>query len=183
MFKPINNGVSLLELLIILSVIAIIDGYSFASYANFIERQRLKSAGEVVFSHLRLAQSESIKRSKTIYVDFKTYENGWCYGISVDKNCDCRELNNCQIDNVNKVTSNKNFRGITLQKAKFAGNKEYTAFNPVKGFAQADGVKNGTIWLQSSDGSQLAVIVNRLGRIRFCSPTLSGYSRQCPATP
>jgi len=178
-----NKGVTLIELLIALSIVVIIAGYSITSFSSYMERQKLKAAGETIFADLRLAQSESIKRNQTVYVDFETYEGGWCYGVNVGSECSCNTKNSCQLDNVEKVKSNERFNGITLESAKFAGNKDYTAFDPVKGFAQADGVKNGTIWLQSDDGTQLAVIVNRLGRVRFCSLTLSGYSNQCPAFP
>jgi len=178
-----NKGVTLIELLIALSIVVIIAGYSITSFSSYMERQKLKAAGETIFADLRLAQSESIKRNRTVYLDFETYEGGWCYGVNVGSECSCSTESNCQIDNVDKVKSSERFEGITLQRARFAGNNDYTAFNPVKGFAQADGVRNGTIWLQSNDGTQLAVIVNRLGRVRFCSPTLPGYSNQCPTAP
>jgi len=183
MKKSSNKGLTLLELLIALSLIVIIIGYSFTSFSSYIEIQKLKAAGETIFTDLRLAQSESIKRNQTVFVDFKTYEGGWCYGVSVSSPCNCSKANTCEVDNVDNVKGNERFEGITLQRAKFAGNKNYTAFNPVKGFAEANGVKNGTIWLKSKNGTQLAVIVNRLGRVRFCSPTLPEYSNQCPTPP
>jgi len=178
-----NKGVTLLELLVALSIVAIIAGFGIHSITSYMEKQKLRAAGETIFADLRLAQSESIKRNQTVFVDFETYEGGWCYGVNIGSECSCRRENSCQINNVDKVKSSERFSGITLQRARFAGNNDYTAFNPVKGFAQADGVRNGTIWLQSNDGTQLAVIVNRLGRVRFCSPTLPGYSNQCPASP
>lgn len=70
-----------------------------------------------------------------------------------------------------------------MQKARFAGGTDYTAFDPVKGFAQKNGVKNGTVWLKSSNDDQLAVVLNRVGRVRLCSPTLSKYTKQCPKAP
>lgn len=185
MQKVINNGMSLLEILIILSIVAIIAGYSFISFSGILERQKLKSAGEIIFADLRLAQSEAIKRSKSVFVSFNKQDNSdaWCYGINVGSKCDCTKQDECKIDDVRKVTSSLKFKDINLQKAKFAGNKEYTAFEPTSGFAQASGVKNGSIWLQSKSGYQLAIIVNRIGRVRFCSPTLSEYSNICPTPP
>ena len=183
MQKAINKGFSLLEIMLILGIVSIIAGYSFISFSEIIEKQKLKSAGEIIFSDLRLAQSEAIKRNDTVYVSFTKDENNWCYGINIGSNCDCTNLNECKIDDIRKVSSNEKFKGISLQKAKFAGDKEYTAFDPKNGFAQADGIKNGTIWLQSKNGTQLAIVVNRLGRVRFCSPTLLEYSNICPTPP
>ena len=176
---------SMLEILLTLSIISIIAGYGFISFSGILDKQKLKSAGEVIFADLRLAQSEAIKRNKTVYVSFAKEDNSknWCYGINLGSKCDCTKVDECKIDDIRKVTSNEKFKGIELQKAKFAGNKEYTAFDPTNGFAQAGGIKNGSIWLKSKNDIQLAIIVNRLGRVRFCSPTLTEYSSVCPTPP
>ncbi|HFE36945.1 MAG TPA: prepilin-type N-terminal cleavage/methylation domain-containing protein [Gammaproteobacteria bacterium] len=183
MHKSSNHGLTLLELIITLSILAIITSYGATSFRHILERQQLKAAGETVFADLRFAQSEAIKRNKKVYVTFKKQAENWCYGINIDSPCDCNVENQCQIDNINKIISSHQFKNIALQKARFAGNKDYTAFDPIKGFALANGVKNGTIWLQSKNSTQLAIIVNRMGRVRFCSPTLIEYPHQCPALP
>lgn len=183
MRKSLNKGLSLLELMVVLAIVSIIAGYGFISFGGILEKQKLKSAGEIIFADLRLAQSEAIKRNKAVFVSFKRQNTNWCYGISVGKECDCGDPTECMVDTVRKVTTSDKFSGINLQKAKFAGNTTYTAFDPVNGFAKASGVKNGSIWLKSKDGTQLAIIVNRLGRVRFCSPTLSEYSNICPTPP
>jgi len=183
MRKFTNSGMTLLEVIITMSILAILVGASAPYISDIMERQKLKAAGETIFADLRLAQSEAIKRNQTIFVDFKTSASDWCYGTNVGNSCDCGTPGQCQIDNIDKVVRGERFKGISLQKAKFAGNKSYTAFDPLKGFALADGVKNGSIWLKSSNGTQLAIIVNRLGRIRFCSPTMNEYSQQCTAPP
>jgi len=164
--------------MIALSILAILSTVAVGSYKSLLDRQRLKAAGETIFADLRLAQSEAIKQNKKIFVSFKNQSSGWCYGISNTRPCDCRSADQCKINNVSSITRSNQFRGVSLQKARFAGGTDYTAFDPVKGFAVADGVKNGSIWLKSKDDS-LAVIINRLGRIRFCSKTLADYPNRC----
>lgn len=183
MQKSSNKGLTLLELLITLSILAIVSYYSSASFSTFLDKQRLKSAGETIFSDLRFAQSEAIKQNKKVFVTFKQKTNQWCYGSNVGSACDCFEDNQCKINGVTKIVNSDKFKNIQLQQAKFAGNKDYTAFDPIKGFALADGVKNGTVWLKSNQGTQLAIIVNRMGRVRFCSPTLFEYPNKCPKLP
>ena len=183
MQKSSNCGLTLLELIVAISVMAIVTAYGVASFGGFLERQRLKAAGETIFSDLRFAQSEAIKRNKKVYVTFKKQTDSWCYGSNIGSPCDCYVESQCKIDDVNTVVSGDKFKSIMLQKARFAGNKDYTAFDPIKGFALASGVKNGTVWLQSKNGTQLAVIVNRMGRVRFCSPTLIEYPSRCPTPP
>lgn len=178
-----NLGITLIEVIIVLAIVAIVTATSAPYFGDLIDKRRLIGAGETLFSDLRLAQSESIKRNQTIFVSFKKTGDNWCYGMNEGSECDCQIPSECKIDNIRKVKTNENFKNITLQKARFAGNRTYTAFDPLKGYAQANGVKNGSIWLQSTNGTQLALIINRLGRVRFCSPTLPNYSRQCPTLP
>ncbi len=183
MRKQQNQGLSLLELIVALSILAIVLAYSGASFSGFLDRQRLKAAGETIFSDLRLAQSEAIKRNEKIFVTFKKRDKNWCYGSNLGSACDCFEENQCKIEGVTQVVNGDQFKNINLQKARFSGNRDFTAFDPIKGFALAGGVKNGTIWLQSQDETQLAIIVNRMGRVRFCSPTLIEYPNKCPKPP
>lgn len=183
MQRSSNTGLTLLELIISMSILTIIAFYSTMTFSDFLDKQRLKHAGETLFSDLRFAQSEAIKRNQKVFVTFKQKEEKWCYGTQVGSSCDCFTKNQCQIDGFDKVVNSEQFKNIHLQRARFAGNKDYTAFDPIKGFALAGGVKNGTIWLQSSKGTQIAVIVNRMGRVRFCSPTLLEYPNKCPKNP
>lgn len=140
-------------------------------------------AAEHIANDLKLAKSEAKTRNKNIYVSFSDPGENWCYGINEDSPCDCTQADQCKLRGVNKVFNNNNFRNIQLQKARFAGGGSSTAFDPKRGFATGNGSKNGTIWLKNTIGEQIAVIINRLGRIRFCSPTLGGYSHQCPTPP
>lgn len=177
---------TLIELLVTLAIVGIVTVWASISLFNFIEQQRLEGAANQIFSDLKLAQSEALKQGKTVFVNFESDGDSWCYGMSMEAPCNCSETNNsCQIDEEEWITDNEQFKGIVLQKAGFAGggsNNNFTAFDPKDGFAQAGSVKNGSIWLRSSK-DQMAVIVNRLGRIRFCSPTIGKYKGKCTKAP
>lgn len=150
---------------------------------DFISQQRLDSVASKLYADLRLAQSEAVKRNEKVYVSFQINNEDWCYGISLDPNCDCTQANSCQLDGNEKVIDGSQYKGIVMQKARFAGGTNYTGFDPNTGYAQAGSVKNGTVWLKSATDEQLAVVVNRLGRVRFCSPTIEKYTSQCPKAP
>jgi len=177
-----GHGFSLIELVIGLTVLSIILGFASISLLEFIAKVKLESAAKTIYSDLRFAQSQSLKTNNTVFVNFFYENEKWCYGLSEKNTCDCNQSNECKVENKTKVVSYRDFKGVELQKARFAGGKSYTAFNPHNGFAADKGVKNGTIWLKNRD-MQMAVIVNRLGRVRFCSPTLTEYSQQCPKAP
>ena len=180
--RKTDNGFTLIETVIVVTITGIILGLASISLLDFIAKTKLESAAKTLYTDLRFAQSESITKNKTVFVSFAHENEEWCYGFSETKHCDCTKENECKINGKEKVIKHQDFKGVEIQKARFAGGKKYTAFNPRNGFASANGVKNGTVWLKNDD-MQIAVIVNRLGRVRFCSPTLSEYSKQCPKAP
>jgi len=158
-------------------------GGAISSYYNHISNQRLENAANQIFADLKQAKSEALKQKKTIFVSFKGENKNWCYGINEDLPCDCTKKDVCLLKGSERIISNNNFEGIELQSARFAGDSTSTAFDPNRGFAIGNGVKNGTIWLKAKNDSQVAIIINRIGRVRFCSKDLNGFSTNCPRMP
>ena len=181
--KQKHKGFTLVEIFITLIIVGLIVGFVLTSFHDNVTNQRLKNAAESIFADLKLAKSEASKRNQTVYVSFASNGSSWCYGLSEGSPCDCNINNFCSLDHVDKVRSSQSFKNVQLQYAQFAGKSSYTAFDPGKGFAIGKGVKNGTIWLKATNGSQIAIILNRVGRVRMCSPTLPGYPRKCPKNP
>lgn len=180
--EKIPNGFTLLELIITISILMILTIAAVPSFTEIMTTISLKNAAHKIYSDLRYAQSESLKSNNTIFVSFSNSKDHWCYGFSENKHCDCNEKKSCKFNGSRKVIKDSSFNKVELQQARFAGKKNYTAFSKRNGFAVADGVKNGTIWIKKND-VQIAIIVNRLGRIRFCSPTIAEYSKRCPKAP
>jgi len=183
MYKNKNVGFTLLEMLLTISIVAILASAASIFMGDIIDKKRLENAAYQISTDLRLAQSEAIKQNKKIYVSFNYNSDNWCYGLNENQKCDCLTDKLCRISGLQKIKTNETFKNVTLQKAQFAGKKSYTAFDPVKGFPIADGLKNGSIWLKSENELQMAIVINRLGRIRLCSPNLSDYSNKCPTPP
>lgn len=177
------TGFTLIELMISVVVLSIIAGFSAISLNNLFVKKRVENAAIKVYTDLRYAQSEAIKFNSPVYVSFSSTTNAWCYGMSLNQPCDCQVANSCKIVDQKKVTSHVPFKDVSLVKSKFAGNKNYTVFDPRKGFAIGGGIKNGTVWLSSANNELMAVVVSRTGRVRLCSPSINGYSQQCPKVP
>jgi len=177
------KGYSFIEVIIILGIIGIIASIAISSYSNSISTTHLKNTANQIYSDLKLAKSEALKQNKTIFVSFSGNNTNWCYGVNEDSPCNCNEKNSCQLYDVEKVVSSDELNNIQLQKAKFAGGGTSTAFDPNRGFAIGNGVRNGSIWLKANNDNQVAIIINRMGRVRYCSPQLAGYSKSCPTPP
>lgn len=168
------RGFTLLELLITLTIIAILVTIAVPSFADMQTKLRILGAANSLTSDLHLARMEAIKRNQTIFIVFKNTESAnWCYGLDDNPQaCDCSKgevgigTGNCEIGNstdaLSRVVKGVNeFKGVELKKANFSG-KQHTLFDEVRGTASA-----GTA-LFHSNGFVVGVKLTGLGRIRTC---------------
>lgn len=170
-----TRGVTMLELMTVISIGGILLSLAIPSYFDFIERKRLKSATELVYNDLKYAHSESIKRQGTLFITYQTGPN-WCYGIDDAGECDCSVANDCQIDGVEKVERAVDYPGTSLT----VNGLTAGASNPFASFEGIRGVVDtvGSVTLTRATGTA-RVDVDKLGLIQHCSNTLKGYPA-CP---
>ena len=164
-----GGGFTLLELLIVVSVLTILLAVAIPSMQALLTRNHLKAAAQALAEDLQWTRSESIVRNQMLRVVFDV--NHWCYGIDEDasatNSCDCRrspgETGACSL----KQVSGAAFPGITL-----AGTFAATRFEPRRATAL-----NGSLTLTAANGLALRVVLSRLGRVRICAPagSFAGY--------
>lgn len=162
-----QRGFTITEALVAIGIIAILAALAIPSFRDTIDKYRLKSAADGLYSALQFARSEAVKQNKTVSAFFISGAS-WCYGISASA-CDCSQAkttSNCELG----LVSGSDFTGIQLTGTTFSG--DTTHFNALRGTAD-----NGSVTFQSSTGKQARAIVSTLGRVRLCSPsgTLSSY--------
>lgn len=179
--KLLLSGVTLVELLVVLAITAILLTVAIPTFADMLERFRVKAATEKLFLYLHHAKSEAIKRNQRIQLTFNSSNNGavWCYGLKIDATCDCTIEGSCQIDGVQKVINSNEFTGVSIEPhISLPGN--YFIFENVRWIMAAT---YGHVRFISSRGKQARVIVSRMGRIRTCSPhgsaNIPSYSTSC----
>ena len=90
-----NKGLTLLQLLIVLSIASILILAGVPEFRDMIENHKLRAITEKFYSDLQLVRSETIKNQEDIYVNLNSDSN-WCYGINNATPCDCKTANNCQ---------------------------------------------------------------------------------------
>lgn len=66
-YKP-SQGFSLLELLVVISIVAILISVSVPAFTDIISNQQVKSERQSLYDALRLARAEAIKRGEIISV-------------------------------------------------------------------------------------------------------------------
>jgi type IV fimbrial biogenesis protein FimT len=161
----ITAGFTLIEMVFTLVVVVLLATVAAPTFTEMLERNRLKSAAEAIYSDLQYARSESLKQDEPISVTFDA-GNG-CYGIDDDGAgaCSCNVANNCDVGGIEKVTKITVYPNVTLGTVSFTGGVTFTNFQPTRGTTNA-----GSVLVNNSAGSQLKLIVSSLGRIRICVP-------------
>lgn len=179
-----HNGVTLIELMIVLAAMAIIATMAVPGMNGFVVSNKLRGAAGGFYSDVHYARSEAIKRKTNISVSVTSNGATWCYGIDENPGCDCTitdssNANACTLtlsgQNVLKVGSSADFANVNIA-SPVGANQTFATFDPTRGLAFA----NSTVVFQSSTGHEARVLVSALGRVSACSPagasSLSGFS-------
>ncbi|HZF78161.1 MAG TPA: GspH/FimT family pseudopilin [Rubrivivax sp.] len=91
---PEQRGFTLVELLIVVSLVAVVLGLAGPSFTSFIQMQRLKSINAQLVTDLQSARSEAVGRNVPVYVRFGEAANMSCYVLYTTTSmppahCDC----------------------------------------------------------------------------------------------
>ncbi|MGV0953974.1 MAG: GspH/FimT family pseudopilin [Fluviibacter sp.] len=158
-------GLTLIEVLVGLVLLALLSGLALPSFNNYQERQRLKSAAETLASNLNLARSEALAQQQFMYVQLAGQGSArWCYTVSAAAKCDCLSAG-CEA--VQRVDSTA-LPGVALS----SSSRSVFRFNWKNGSATG---ANGTAAFEGKQGGQrLCVVLSNLGRVRIVT------SRQNP---
>jgi Tfp pilus assembly protein FimT len=162
---PSKKGMTLVELLVILSITAILVTLSIPLFTSYVQKRRLVGVTENLYSFLQYARSEAVKRNANVYVSFVTGDN-WCYGMNAGSACNCSVANNCGLG----TTSAEQTHVLNLTTSGLASNSIY--FEGTHGAANASGTVTFTIYNQSP---YIKITIGRLGSLQTCANDVSGY--------
>ncbi len=171
-------GFSLTELLVVLSIAAIIATLALPEFASLIRRRQLEAAVSDLFNAVQLTRSEAIARGGRVQLapasaDGTTWSDGWV--VFDDRDGDRRPGPNDEIIAVHGAVP----KGIvitstfTSQKAPF-----YVAYNGAGRSCSATSAlaaRWGTLSLTQASHVR-RIRINMLGRARICDPARDGAS-------
>lgn len=159
---PHQTGLTLMELLCSVIIMVLLLSLAIPGYQNLSEHLQLKTAAETLLGQLQLARMEAIKLNMPVRLDFTINSpTDWCYGLSIT-DCNCTQLNSCQLNGVEQVISSRHFKNIAINDAKPWNNA--ASFNPIRGTVNAGGA---TLY---SAHYQIRVLSSDIGRIKICNP-------------
>jgi type IV fimbrial biogenesis protein FimT len=183
--KNSQSGFTIMEMLITLTVLAILVAAALPSMSGLADRQKFVGTAEQIYGHLQQARSEAIARSIPTYANFDDGAAAWAYGInSSAPGCDVAvtdrtDANACtiRVDDGDGVDGDEDLILMRFTSADHddvemvitaftpMGSTEIT-FDPVRGTATG-----GTVQLTSSSTDlELNIVVSVLGRVEICSP-------------
>ncbi len=178
--NAMQQGITLVELMVVLAVIAILAALAVPSFSGMMQRQRIEGAAEGLVAALQNSKAEAIKTNNTAGIVFtpNTVDSDlstWCYGTQIGATaCDCTASpNNCV---AGSVVASTDFKGVI---ARF-NNANTRTFSPLRGTVG----DAGTV-VFSAGNDKLGVTTSSAGRVRICRPagtSMSTYtdSGACP---
>ena len=197
------KGFTLMELMIALSVLAIITTLAVPAMTGFFDKRRVIEAAEDMYSSIQLARVEAISRSALTFVHFGTISGSWVYGVSINRDCDLTKTDPTEdnadaclmvIDDGDGVIDDgtatiddgdvvlyryaaSDYTNVSMTINQSPNTDNQIVFDPHRGIIKEldSGVSAVVITLQSELGRQMRLMIGMLGGVRLCSPSGSGH--------
>lgn len=170
-------GVTLIELMVALSVLAILATVAAPSFARFMEKSRLRGAADEMASLIASARGEAVKRGRDVTISMGGTAAAWCIGaneaptpavaaqFATSAACDCTVSTACLVDGGRRVVSSGEYGGVTASAV--------TASLTIDGkVGSVVGLSSTSVTLTSAGSNfQLQLTVSPLGQTRVCVPS------------
>lgn len=178
-----RSGLTLIELVVALAIIAVLAAVAVPSLREFMMQQRLKSAAAELLADMQLARSSALSMGSVptyVNVNFRSNASVTCYSLTVvgsaAVNCDCtRSTDVCRFAGVGvtppfRLTTIERSSGIAVASpSPMLLNSSGMANNP------ADRVER-ILTVTASTGATLNVIIGATGFPRLCAPAGTNIS-------
>ena len=183
-----NLGVTVVELLVAILLLATALGLALPSYTQMVERRQVSQGAEQIHAFLNSVQILASRSHDEVTVSYtRTAEDNWCFGaVMGDTACVCTQTNPaaadfCSIDNAPMRITNDHVGNIGIL-ASLTGDGSYT-FDPTRGIlADLDDSLDAELHSPSSE-YQLRLLVSNTGHATLCSKDndhrMPGY-KTCP---
>ena len=151
-----QRGISLIEVMVTLSVVAILAAVAAPSFQSARDNSQMKGGTTALAADIEWARSQAIADATPTTVYFNPGAN-WCYGIDNDGACDCTNPASCSL----KVVDNQDFNLLTLNNDTFGGSVTFG----VDGVPDVNGNTGFAV-----NGQNSTVAVNPIGRVTVTLP-------------
>ncbi|SEG76938.1 GspH/FimT family pseudopilin [Marinobacterium lutimaris] len=164
-----QQGVTFIELLISIAVLAILVALAAPYFGNYIERQRLVGATEALHGQIQQAKRAAISNNKTIFFNVTTGQ-AWV-SVYGDQNPPASQVNGEPVLTV----SADEYPTIEVSNA---GSNATVSFEK-PGLGTAGTIVSDGLRIESPSAWQVVVSVSSVGQVEICSDDVSQYPA-CP---
>lgn len=172
-----QKGVTLIELVVTIAVLAILVTLAAPSFSEFRERQALRGVADNIVATIGLAKEEAVKRDSWVRIDFKPFgTDGVCLGAvtvttAAGSGCDCAAAAaTCTVAVFPELANGLKQVQLSPDSIKFGAAGTGFVIDP-KTATMADLGNAGGVQLVTQRGYRAAVQVNALARPTVCTPT------------
>jgi type IV fimbrial biogenesis protein FimT len=171
-----SPGFTLMELMITVSVLAVLAALAAPSLSDMFDRNRVRAAADDVVSLISNARAEAVRNDLDVNVSVKGSGTGWCVGANMAvppaggapatgaAECNCLLPAVCLVDDQRQTVASSEYTGVSVGAlpASFDFNSTLGAIVPL-------GAREVT--LTSPTGKyDVRVEVNALGQAFSCTP-------------
>jgi len=170
------GGVTLVELMVTLGVLAILLVIAIPSFLDYFDRSAVRGAADGVISLISDARAEAVKNDLDINIAMAGSGGAWCVGANAASApsggnpapgaiaCDCSDSSQCFVSGQHLVLAATDYPGVQ------AGSS-MTALTFDSRLGVVSPLASRSLTLTSPRGKyDLAVQVNPLGQARLCVP-------------
>jgi len=147
------GGLTLIELVIALAVLAVLGALALPTLSARLQQQRLGTAAEMMVADINEARFEAARQGRTIHIVMQPGA-GWCWSVATTATCPCGQNQACEL----RSSRVGDHAGVALVQGS-------TMHLSSTGQAESP----GSALLESSSGQQLRVDMQSLGRARICA--------------
>lgn len=174
-----SQGFTLIELMVAVSVLAILMVVAVPSFMQFRQRSALQGAAEQFVSAWDQARFEALRRDRILYATLRNDSGNVCMGFDVDGSCDCRAKSGatgfCDVSTY--PGDNATLQGITAAANPTLGPDDSDAIGVAEIDPKRGGITDTSDWggiaLKGPAGSadyRLNFYVDTRGRAVLCEP-------------
>lgn len=168
MLTPFNQrGVTLIEILISLSIIALLVTLALPQYTAWIQSTQIRTVAEAVQSGLQFARLEAIKRNERVQIVYDADYHAWTIQLSANQTVLRRDEGLTQFDS---VTVTPDVAGANMVSFSGLGRISPPIVGETAPFTQLAIDNSAQAPAQSQD---LNVTISPSGSVRLCNPNKS----------
>lgn len=157
------SGLTLLELLITISILAILVSLGSPAINAIQKNMQLKGAAQSSYFAFQQARVSAITKSIDVSVAIRPGKN-WCAALSDDGVCDCSISKECTLGGVEYKVDFVDYHFVSIDKVTF-GLENVAVFDANRGLAIGHA---GTVVFSNGE-NQLKLILSNMGRVRICA--------------